>query len=250
MDNNRRIVVLALMIAVSAAIELQDAGSFPVGTDYQKEKLAQGQDPANYKKTYHKVIPGGSEHAEVVASNGPGSNSFSQTYEKHQSFGSSDTSQSRSFSSINSPSAISSETAKKMDEAESMAESIRKNIAKAQKDAMDRHNALMSQMQKNMASMRMGMGMGSPFGSSEPKMYSDGFDDWMQNHIQMMNEMMRMQNAQIQALQQLIASSSSYPRRSSSHSAIQPTQVHYQIPKTVDGEASVSKDSRKHRNDE
>ncbi|ULT90538.1 hypothetical protein L3Y34_008693 [Caenorhabditis briggsae] len=249
MYNNRRIVVLALMIAVSAAIEIQDAGSFPVGTDYHKEKLAQGQDPANYKKTYHKEIPGGSEHAEVVASNGPGSNSFSQTYSKHQSFGSSDTSQSRSFSSINNPSAISSETAKKMDEADSMAESIRKNIAKAQKDAMDRHNALMSRMQQNMAGMRMGMGMGSPFGSSEPKMYSDGSDDWMQNHIQMMNEMMRMQNEQIQALQQLIASSS-YPRRSSHHSAIQPTQVHYQVPKTVDGEASVSKDSRKHHTDE
>ncbi|ULT90537.1 hypothetical protein L3Y34_008693 [Caenorhabditis briggsae] len=211
MYNNRRIVVLALMIAVSAAIEIQDAGSFPVGTDYHKEKLAQGQDPANYKKTYHKEIPGGSEHAEVVASNGPGSNSFSQTYSKHQSFGSSDTSQSR--------------------------------------DAMDRHNALMSRMQQNMAGMRMGMGMGSPFGSSEPKMYSDGSDDWMQNHIQMMNEMMRMQNEQIQALQQLIASSS-YPRRSSHHSAIQPTQVHYQVPKTVDGEASVSKDSRKHHTDE
>ncbi|KAF1750755.1 hypothetical protein GCK72_017306 [Caenorhabditis remanei] len=102
MDNNRRIVVVLAMLVVSTiAIEIQDAGSFPTGQDYQKEKAKEGQEPANYKKTYHRVIPGGSEHAEVVASNGPGSNSFSQTYSKHQSFGSADTMQSQSFSSNN-----------------------------------------------------------------------------------------------------------------------------------------------------
>ncbi|EGT39473.1 hypothetical protein CAEBREN_01623 [Caenorhabditis brenneri] len=171
MDNSRKIIVLALMIAVTSAIEIQDAGSFPTGTDYQNEKTKEGHDPTNYKKTYHKVIPGGSEHAEVIASNGPNSNSFSQTYSKHQSFGSADTMQ--------------------------------------------------SQM-----------------------MYSDsGFDDWMRNHMRMMDEMMRMQNAQIQALQQLIASSS-YPRKSSPYSAINPTEIRYQNPKTVDGEASVRRSSR------
>ncbi|EFP01140.1 hypothetical protein CRE_09955 [Caenorhabditis remanei] len=83
MDNNRRIVVaLAMLVVSTMAIEIQDAGSFPTGQDYQKEKAKEGQEPANYKKTYHRVIPGGSEHAEVVASNGPGSNSFSQTYSK------------------------------------------------------------------------------------------------------------------------------------------------------------------------
>ncbi|EFO83886.1 hypothetical protein CRE_14863 [Caenorhabditis remanei] len=73
-------------------------------------------------------------------------------------------------------------------------------------------------------------------------MYSDGFDDWMRNHIRMMNEMMRMQNAQIQALQQLISSSSSYRKTptyhySSSSAQIRPTEIRYQNPKTVDGEA-------------
>uniref|UniRef100_A0A1I7U6N4 Secreted protein n=1 Tax=Caenorhabditis tropicalis TaxID=1561998 RepID=A0A1I7U6N4_9PELO len=122
MDNSRKFIVLALMIAVTSAMEIQNAGSFPTGTDYQKEKEKEGQDPANYKKTYHKAIPGGSEHAEVIASNGPGSNSWSQTYSKHQSFGSADTQQSQ--------------------------------------DAMDRHNAIMSSIQKSMG----GMGMGSAFG--------------------------------------------------------------------------------------
>uniref|UniRef100_A0A1I7U6N5 Uncharacterized protein n=1 Tax=Caenorhabditis tropicalis TaxID=1561998 RepID=A0A1I7U6N5_9PELO len=71
----------------------------------------------------------------------------------------------------------------------------------------------------------------------------DGFDDWMRNHMRMMNEMMRMQNAQIQALEQLIASSS-YPRRTSSHSSFEPTEIQYQNPKTVDGEAFVPRSSR------
>ncbi|CAL2045592.1 unnamed protein product [Caenorhabditis brenneri] len=206
MDNSRKIIVLALMIAVTSAIEIQDAGSFPTGTDYQNEKTKEGHDPTNYKKTYHKVIPGGSEHAEVIASNGPNSNSFSQTYSKHQSFGSADTMQSQ--------------------------------------DAMDRHNAIMSSIQRSMGGMGMGAPM-APFGSAEPKMmYSDsGFDDWMRNHMRMMDEMMRMQNAQIQALQQLIASSS-YPRKSSPYSAINPTEIRYQNPKTVDGEASVRRSSR------
>ncbi|EGT34651.1 hypothetical protein CAEBREN_09122 [Caenorhabditis brenneri] len=240
MDNSRKIIVLALMIAVTSAVEIQDAGSFPTGTDYQNEKTKEGHDPTNYKKTYHKVIPGGSEHAEVIASNGPNSNSFSQTYSKHQSFGSADTMQSQ--------------------------------------DAMDRHNAIMSSIQRSMGGMGMGAPM-APFGKTPlsnsliyvqvlqdlpsqrwaemPKtntihtallysfmMYSDsGFDDWMRNHMRMMDEMMRMQNAQIQALQQLIASSS-YPRKSSPYSAINPTEIRYQNPKTVDGEASVRRSSR------
>ncbi|CCF23333.1 Spore coat protein [Caenorhabditis elegans] len=117
MDNNRKIIVLALMmVGMAAAVEIQNSGSFATGTDYQKEKERQGQDPNNYKKTYHKEIPGGSEHAEVVASNEPGSNSWSQTYSKHQSFGSSDTQQSQSFSSINNNAMSAADVSKKIAE--------------------------------------------------------------------------------------------------------------------------------------
>lgn len=43
-----------MMIGMAAAVEIQNSGSFATGTDYQKEKERQGQDPNNYKKTYHK----------------------------------------------------------------------------------------------------------------------------------------------------------------------------------------------------
>uniref|UniRef100_A0A8R1EF97 Uncharacterized protein n=1 Tax=Caenorhabditis japonica TaxID=281687 RepID=A0A8R1EF97_CAEJA len=97
--------LLMVMVAMTISVEIQD-GAFPTGTDYRKEKEQQGgHDPSNYKKVYHRVIPGGAEHAEVVASNAPGSNSFSQTYSKHQSFGSSNTVQSQSYSSSDGQSA-------------------------------------------------------------------------------------------------------------------------------------------------
>ncbi|KAF1750756.1 hypothetical protein GCK72_017307 [Caenorhabditis remanei] len=138
-----------------------------------------------------------------------------------------------------------------------MAETIRNNIAKAQKDAMERHNAIMASIQQSMGGGMGGFGAPvAPFGSAEPKMYSDGFDDWMRNHIRMMNEMMRMQNAQIQALQQLISSSPSYRKTptyhySSSSAQIRPTEIRYQNPKTVDGEARSPRDSgNRHHNDD
>ncbi|CAI2353207.1 unnamed protein product [Caenorhabditis sp. 36 PRJEB53466] len=216
MDKNRLMVVLATIALLgvtttTTAVEIKD-GAFPTGTDYQKEKETQGQDPANYKKVYHRVIPGGHEHAEVVASNGPGSNSWSQTYSKHQSFGSADTVQSQSYSSSNG-------NAAKNAVQKTAAEKIRNSIEKAHKDAMARHNEIMSSIQQSMGMGLGGMGMGgigmpSPFGSSDPKItYYDGFEQWMKGHVRMMNEMMRMQNAHMQALERLIAASS-YPAKS------------------------------------
>uniref|UniRef100_A0A8R1HJ06 Uncharacterized protein n=1 Tax=Caenorhabditis japonica TaxID=281687 RepID=A0A8R1HJ06_CAEJA len=48
----------------------------------------------------------------------------------------------------------------------------------------------------------------------EPKIVPipfDGYDQWFKEHWRTVNEMIRMQNAHIQALQRLIASSSSSP---------------------------------------
>ncbi|CAI5452176.1 unnamed protein product [Caenorhabditis angaria] len=150
--------------------------TFPMSGDYNAEKTRLGGvEPPTYSKTYHRVLPGGHEHAEVNVLNQPGANSWSSSYQKQQSFGSS------------SP----------QDSARS---------SQAYQNALANHMAMQKMHQDNMM-MSMGMGLGVPtvYGSTHKfSPYAPEFDNWMHQHMRFMENMMKFQQKQFEAIQTMI----------------------------------------------